>query len=67
MQLTRKHPFDKDQLEIVFYQLIEALNQLMVLSEGDRNSPQFADALSDFTECREELNRQLDAIEAKLT
>lgn len=67
MQLTRRHPFDKDQLEIVFYQLMEALNQLMVMSDGDRNSSKYADALSDFTECREELNRQLDAIEAKLT
>jgi len=67
MQLTRKHPFDKDQLEIVFYQLIEAISQLMAMSEDDRNSPEFADALSDFTECREELNRQLDAIQAKLT
>lgn len=65
MRPSRKHPFDKDQLEIVFHQLIEALNQLLAMSERDRNTPQHAVAVSEFIACREELNRQLDAAEAR--
>ncbi len=63
--MHRKHPFDKDQLEIVFFQLTEVLNRLTAMSESDRDTPQYADALSEFVGCREELNQQLDAIEAR--
>ncbi len=65
--MRRKHPFDKDQLEIVFYQLIEVLDRLMAMNEDDRNTPRYADALSEFVGYRDEFNRQLDAVEARLS
>jgi hypothetical protein len=61
MPLTRKHPFDKEQLEIVFSQLIEAVNQFIAMGDEDKNTPQYADALSEFSE----LSRQLDTVAAR--
>jgi len=61
MPLTRKHPFDKEQLEIVFSQLIEAVNQFIAMGGEDKNTSQYADALSEFSE----LSRQLDTVAAR--
>ncbi len=45
--------------------MTEVLDRLTAMSESDRDTPQYADALSEFVGCREELNQQLDAIVAR--
>jgi hypothetical protein len=65
--MYRKHPFDRDQLEIVFHQLIEVLERLEAMGGENRGTPQYSDALGEFIDRREELGRQLDAIEASFS